>query len=115
MKIIKRFILLVFVFLLVIQTQGIASEYVLFNDMHVGTKINDSTGNLTISNAAIQNVLIPQIKMLNGVTLVAGTARLSIGSGATYLLFKGTKAANDTVVVAIELLATAQNALFFRE
>jgi len=85
-----------------------------FSNIQVGYKTSDSTGVITINNSNIQQSLIPAISILNGF-IINGTATLSVGTGAVYLLFNAKSGDTLNVRVAVELTVSGNNQLSFKE
>lgn len=77
---------------------------ILSADINVGTKINDSTGQVTISNLEIQQNIIPGDSLLSGLILTNDQPVLQVNSIATYLIFKATNIQGEHIRVAVEVL-----------
>ena len=72
--------------------------------IQVGNKINDSTGQVTISNSDIQSSIISNIDSLANCLITSEVPTLIVGRFFSYLVFKATNPASENIRVAIELI-----------
>ena len=83
------------------------SRYLLmkpFTDTVVGSKLTDSTGQITITPAQIQESILPTISELNGSTVIYDSPFLTVSPTKSYLVFRVTNIAGQLSNVAIELV-----------
>ena len=74
----------------------------------VGTRLNDSSGTVSISSSQLQQAVFPLVKSLKTGYSITGAISIKVGQ-TSYLLFDAAGPGDDTTVVAVELLLTGSN------
>jgi hypothetical protein len=73
-------------------------------DILVGNRTSDSTGTMTISTSDIQQLILPAISYLDGMSLNSASSSLMVTPVAAYIILNGADGSGSTVTVAIQLL-----------
>lgn len=81
-------------------------------DIVVGTIINDSTGQISISNSLIKTSIINNLKVLNNAEILNAPAFVSMLNGAGFLVFEANSVTGKTIVVAVELTRVGNTMIF---
>ena len=80
----------------------------------VGHRINDSSAQLSINNAGIQQNIFSSIPLLNGKTITSESASLLSNAAGYFLVFNVNDTSNTTQTVAIELYRDHSGNLLFQ-
>lgn len=86
-----------------------------YSDTTIGTKLNDSTGQLTMSSAGIQENILPTISSLNGAALSTSMANLVVNPTTAYLILKGTNSSGNSMLVAIQLVVEGTKIIYRKD
>ncbi len=80
----------------------------------VGQLINDSSSQLSINNAAIQQNIFSSIPFLNGKTITSQNASLLSNEAGSFLLFNVNDTANTVQTIAVELYSNHSGNLLYQ-
>lgn len=83
-----------------------------YTDVIIGSKTNDSTGIVTLTNSQIQQNVIATIPLISHATIINTQPYISVGAISTYLIFKVTSMAGDTINIAVGLTTSTNNLSF---
>ncbi|MEP6673665.1 MAG: hypothetical protein ABJA78_00860 [Ferruginibacter sp.] len=115
MKSISKLICACIVLLLVLQPDNLLAHTRALTDITVGHRSNDSTGTVSISNASIQQSIIPLIKWIKNTTITSENPSVIVCTNNAYLLFNVTDSLGKKSAIAVQLSETSSGNFTFTD